>query len=112
MTDSANRSVAYAALCRSWKRLIADILRQVDRANRLCQETRNLRKFIAGRTVKAATAEQGGILVVLFDLSRMKFQPSFASVSQRRSTISSRFLAVSKESSPPGIGNENPPVCL
>ena len=42
-----------ASLCRSWMRLIADIPRPVERANRLCRETRSLRKL--------SPAEQSGL---------------------------------------------------
>jgi hypothetical protein len=52
--------------------LIVDILRQVERANRLCQETRSC--VIAGRTVKAATVEPGGVLVLFDDESHMKIK--------------------------------------
>jgi hypothetical protein len=55
-------------------RLIADILRQVEQANRFMPRNQKLTKVIAGRTVKAATVEPGGVLVLFDDQSKMKIK--------------------------------------
>ena len=54
--------------------MIADILRQVEQDNRFMPRNQKLTKVIAGRTVKAATVEPGGVLVLFDDESRMKIK--------------------------------------
>jgi hypothetical protein len=54
--------------------LIADILRQAEQANRLCERNRKLTKVIAGRTVKAVTTEPGSVLVLFDDHSSMNIK--------------------------------------
>jgi hypothetical protein len=55
-------------------RLIADILRQVEPANRVMPRNQKLTKLIAGRTINAVTTEPGSVLVLFDDESRMKIK--------------------------------------
>jgi len=57
-------------------RLIADIPRQVEQANRMMQRNQKLTKVIAGRTIKAVTTEPGSVLVLFDDESSMKIKTS------------------------------------
>ena len=55
-------------------RLIADILQEVERADRMMQRNHKLTKVIAGRTIKAVTTEAGSVLALFDDQSNMKIK--------------------------------------
>ena len=52
----------------------ADTPRKVEQANRTMSRNQKLTKVIAGRTVKVATVEPSGVLVLFDDQSNMKLK--------------------------------------
>ena len=56
--------------------MIVDIPQQVELANNIMPRNQKLTKVIAGRIVKAATTEPGGVLILFDDLSSMKIKTS------------------------------------
>src|SRR5215469_15584514 len=70
-------------------RLIADILQEVERADRMMQRNHKLTKVIAGRTIKAVTVEPGSVLVLFDDQSNMKIKTTGAAAVSPRSRVKS-----------------------
>jgi coenzyme F420-reducing hydrogenase alpha subunit len=58
--------------------LIADIFQRAEQANKYMQRYQKLTKVIAGRTIKTATTQPGGVLILFDDQSSMKIKTAAA----------------------------------